>query len=370
MFDQERYERCFSHIHAPEATLREVLNMTEQRNQDRKKAPLARRVGIAAASLLAAAALSVTVAAAGNGFAPAAEGGDIGSFFQDAFGTGVAGQEAGDRELTDSEGNVVKVEHYPARERIDVDQEQALALVGDSVTDVGQKLTLDGCTLAVDYLVLDENGVGMLTYEVDDANGHGLDENANPTDGTASLQLLLETGDGRPMDCRTYAEASSFSETHAAFVCYFTPFAGFDAGAGLTLTILARRDGEISSFPLELETSKAVSCLSFSGDGAGCRLSPLGLELSCDMDSSWQQGEVIYEDIRIIYQDGSEYQVKGAGAENLSVSSKDSDDKTCWYAFNRLVDAEQVERILISGVCCHGDGGLQEELSFDLRPAR
>ena len=286
-----------------------------------------------------------------------------------AFGTGVAGQSAADVELTDSEGNVVKVVHYPATERVELEQELALELVGDKIIEINQGLTVDDYTLAVRYLLLDENGVGLLAYDVDNPNGHGLNESGNPIDGIPKLSLLVDRGTGEMMDTCTYAQTDSFSATHASYLCYFTPFSQFAAEDGLTVTIAAQEGEKTYYYPLELDldSSDAVKAIAFQAEGADARLSSMGLYLNCDIEAK-NAGEVVYEDIVICYEDGSTYTVKGKDMENLALSSKNSDFNTCWYAFNRLVDVKSVTQILAAGSFAHADGQV-EQLCYTLTRA-
>ena len=368
MFEKKKYINCFENIHAPAGTLRRIFDMTIN-SKAKRKAPLWQRVSVAAAVFLAVMAISVTGIASHNGFSPAEGNGSLSSFLNSAFGTGIADQVAADVELTDSSGNVVKVVHYPATERVELEQEPAMELVGEQTIDINQGLTVDDYTLAVRYLLLDENGVGLLAYDVDNPNGHGLDQVGNPIDGVPKLSLLLDRGDGEMMDTRTYAQQDSFSSTDASYVCYFTPFSEFSAEDGLTVTIAAYEGEQTYYFPLEIniDNGDQVKSVSFRADGAAALLSPLGLYLTCDADTK-SGGEVVYDNIVICYEDGSYYTVKGEGVVNIAVSSKNSDHKTCWYAFNRLVDAENVARILVTGAYAHGDGQV-DELSYSFTKA-
>ena len=358
MFEKEKYIQCFENIHAPAGMLREILDMTKN---EKKKAPLRRRISVAAAVFIAALALSVTGLAAHSGFSPAEDDGSISGFLNNAFGTGIAGQDSTDVALTDSEGNVVKVEHYPATERVALEEELALDLVGDDVVEINQGLTVDDYTIVVRYMLLDENGVGLLAYDVDNPNGHGLNEEGNPADGTPKLSLLLDRSNGEMMDTRTYAQTDSFTATHASFICYFTPFSEFTDSDSLNLSIVATEGDRTFSFPLELEADSGdmIGSVVYCADGAIAHLSPLGLYLTGDVNAK-PQGEVVYDDIVINYEDGSAYNVKGEDLVNLAVSSKNSDDKTCWYAFNRLADIDAVSTISVTGHYYAEDGNGNE----------
>ena len=269
-------------------------------------------------------------------------------------------------ELTDSEGNVVKVEHYPAMERVALEEEMARDLVWDHIVEINQGLTVDDYAIVVRYLLLDENGVGLLAYDVDNPNGHGLNEGGNPIDGTPKLSLVLDRNGGGMMDTRTYAQTDSFTATHASFICYFTPFSEFTASDGLTVTIAANEGERMHSFPLELDvdSSDLVESTDYVTDGAIASLSPMGMYLTCDINAR-HQGEVVYDNITINYEDGSAYTVKGEDLVNLTVSSKNSDHRSCWYAFNRLVDPNSVTTISVIGSYYLGDGGIKE-FAYDL----
>ena len=60
-------------------------------------------------------------------------------FFYNAFGTGVPGHEAKSVDVIDPEGNVITVEHYPAEERVDMEEERAEDLIGTYVSGKRQR---------------------------------------------------------------------------------------------------------------------------------------------------------------------------------------------------------------------------------------
>ena len=83
-------------------------------------------------------------------------------FFRSAFGTGIESYPA--EVITEENGNQWI---SPANERVEVDANAAEEIVGDHVISAEQTLEVCGYTITVDSYLVDDNGIGVLTYTVE-----------------------------------------------------------------------------------------------------------------------------------------------------------------------------------------------------------
>lgn len=321
-----------------EIAMKKIHTDTRQRTFQRKHP--------AALILAAALALALSVTA----FAAYRSG-----FFRNAFGTGVAGREAFERIWTDQDGNVVKTEHYPAIERVEADEETAEKLIGAYVAEIGQRVTLENYTFTVENLLLDENGIGVLTLHVENPDGHGIKysgryEEAKGEHPPFNILLERESGDYAYMDTREYLAEAGFAETQADYVVYFTPFEPLPADEALRLTLRLMQPDvappDRPSVSIRIPAAEKVAAHSFSAKGVNVAVSPVGMTLSYDVGAS---AERIENAIVLRYSDGSEYTIQGNNLVNFSVASASRDKSTQWFAFNRLADPESITEIFISG---------------------
>ena len=251
-------------------------------------------------------------------------------FFGGAFGTGIAGRDAYIWTETSPDGTVFKEEHYPGVERVAVDQEQAARLLGDYVCEVNQGVTMDDFTLVVRNLVLDENGIGVVSYEIRNPNGLNCDGIGNAIDvETPRIAVTAESADGRMVDMNVLRQ-EGYTDTQATFVGYLAPFYSY-RGEGLTLTVHYFDGKERHELTLPVSVEKLVPITMLDGSG----ISPLGMVLRGD--------EV--KDLTIHYADGGEYVVKSDDFYNVAVEALIGDENCTAMTFNRLVEVKNISSI-------------------------
>lgn len=336
MTDREKIRDAFAPLHASADTLTEVLNMTQKHSHTQPVRRTARRgltLALAAALLLA---LGVTA------YALSAHSG----FFRSVFGTGLEGRDAFEVPITDEDGNLIKTEHYPAVERIEVDEELAESLTGGYIAAVGQSAEAGGYSFTVKDLLLDANGIGALTVHVSNPAGHGLSLSSDygPGGHQPFGWFLFPAGDELHfMDDRDYVVPDTFTDTEADIVFYFTPFTPLPKDAGLTLRFSVYTEGmDPPAWPkaeLSIPAQEKLPCRELAGDGVTASLSPVGLTLRYDA------GTLGMDSIVIVYADGSEYTVQGEDLVNFSVASISPDQTASYYSFNRLCDADNAAEI-------------------------
>ena len=270
-------------------------------------------------------------------------------FFTSVFGTGLKGREAFDVEIKDDSGNTVTTEHYPAIERVDVDEELAENLTGNYIAAVGQSVELDGFTFTIQEALLDDNGIGALTVHVSNPDGHGLKQSGHYENGERprfGWTVYPQGDEMHMMDMRDYILPDSFSETEADFVLYITPFTPLPSDTGLTLKIMAHKDGvnppDWPTAELTIPAQEKLPSRDLSGDGVTARVSSVGLSLQYDIPSAQ---EVIDDSMELVFSDGSSYTIKGDDLVNFTAASRSPDQRTLYYCFNRLCDTEMVTEL-------------------------
>lgn len=304
--------------------------------------------GVRTALILAAAVCVLSVAA----LAVAHSG-----FFASVFGDGIPASEAQDVNIYDEDGSVVKTEHYPAFDRAPVDEAEADSLVGSYVSAIGQSVTLNGYTVTVRDCLVDENGIGAVTIDAENADGVKQAEDGD----YPFLSFSFTQGEGDAAlfaDDRSYIDEAASTDTMLRYVCYFI----LNGAATDDITLHVRAwdgetmdtetvDGETHEFPryeeatITLPAAETVPASGHFTDGElSASLSPVGLVLR---GGNNENGETVEKRIILRYADGSEYTVEDEDLVSFAVALM-RDDGTC-FALNRLVDVENVTEIFVSG---------------------
>lgn len=315
-----------------------------ERAADKRRARAAwpKRLAVAACASCLVLAFGVTAVAAGIAFFRADGGMSLTAFVKSAFGNVLPSREAFDNTVTDAAGNAVKTEHYPGEERVQVDTEQAIALLDGCIAELNAGLHLGGYTVILRDFVVDESGIGAFTYEVENPDGLNLPNAGLPFDADAPyLAVELNTSGGELVDSREFATDKSDDGTRAACVVYFTPFTRYDGGALiLRVSLCGGRKTEEAS--LRIDVPKTVKAREMRTGDFTFYVSPLGMLIFSErLDAANASVE------RLVLREagGGEYVVIGDGLYNATVASVCGEGIA--YAFNRLVDAARLQEILI-----------------------
>lgn len=275
------------------------------------------------------------------------------SFFRNAFGTGVPGHEAKTVDVTDTEGNVVKVENYPAEERADMDEEQAEALIGAYVSAVGQSVRLGDFTYTVREVTFDENGNGAVTVDLDNPNGHG----RNP-DGNYLGEKVPDTwsgysvwsSNGTPIASHDYVVTEGYSDTHISYVYSITSdLLAEDEDIILRFGVYSKDDSREEA-DIVIPAAERIPDRVFSSDGLTAAVSPVGMKLcfedACN-DGAYE--EYLLRELVISYKDGDRYVVIGDNIINYMSAVYDSENNGNFsITFNRLADTEALDSISVA----------------------
>lgn len=274
-------------------------------------------------------------------------------FFKAAFGTGVPGQAAHSTDVIAPDGGVLKTETFPEVERVDADDELAEALLGEYVSAVGQSVQIGNYTVTVREAVVDENGLGAVTVDIANPDGHGFapDGSFSTPNPEVYLGFSPELPDGTPIAARDYAAAEGYSATEISFVYYLAPPVELGAGEDIVLRFarVERDSGKRDMAEIIVPAAECVSARRLSADGASAELSPIGLSLSFDSvahDAVYE--EYVTGDIVIAFADGETCTVKGDAVNNAALGTYDiANPAHHKYVLNRIIDPTQVKTLTL-----------------------
>ena len=330
--------------------------MIERENAKRTTYKTRRRHTVRTVLIAAALALVLTVTAYAVG--------EYTGFFRTVFGNeSIGSRDPENKTVTDEDGNVVKEYVVPGQERAPVDPDQAQELVGDATANVGTSVTIEGVTFTVEDFVMDCNGMGVLTYTMEDPEGFpGVEFDASsmlsdPLAGGTLMAPVLTVHDGSGkklawLDSTQYVAAGG-TDTKKTVVLYFAAFDSLDGAEQLklTFTVVAGYDAEKS----ELDTKEgsvlfpmagAVDAETLTGpDGWSASVSPVGLKIASP-EGKRSGYEYYFNVVALQMTDGTEYVLEQEEPYmyNITVGAVCQDGGTA-MVFDRLVDPAQVQSV-------------------------
>lgn len=356
MSEKTSIRRALTPLHASEDTLEEVLDMIERENAKRTTYKTRRRHTVRTALIAAALALVLTVTAYAVG--------EYTGFFRTVFGNeSIGSRDPENKTVTDEDGNVVKEYVVPGQERAPVDPDQAQELVGDATANVGTSVTIEGVTFTVEDFVMDCNGMGVLTYTMEDPEGFpgvefdGSSILSDPLAGGTLMAPVLTVHDGSGkklawLDSTQYVAAGG-TDTKKTVVLYFAAFDSLDGAEQLklTFTVVAGYDAGKS----ELDTKEgsvlfpmagAVDAETLTGpDGWSADVSPVGLKIASP-EGKRSGYDYYFNAVALRMADGTEYVLEQEEPYmyNITVGAVCQDGGTA-MVFDRLVDPAQVQSV-------------------------
>lgn len=355
MNDHMKIRRALGPMHASEDTLEEVFAMIERedmRGYARHTGRRALRTAIIAAAL--------ALALAGTAWAV----GEYTGFFQTVFGNeSIGSRDPENKTLTDEDGNVVIEYVVPGQERAPVDPDQAQELVGDATANVGASVTIEGVTFTVEDFVMDCNGMGVLTYTMEDPEGFpgvefdGSSMLSDPLAGGTLMTPVLTVHDGGGkklawLDSTQYVAAGG-TDTKKTVVLYFAAFDSLDGAEQLKLTFSVATGYDAAKGELDTKEggilfpmAGAVDAETLTGpEGWSAGLSPVGLKLMSP-EGKRSGYDYYFKDVALRMADGTEYVLEQEESYmyNITVGAVCDDGGTA-MVFDRLVDPAQVQSV-------------------------
>lgn len=311
-------------------------------------------------------------------------------FFRTAFGTGVA--DVTNSTYVSEDGEVCA---FPDQERVAVDETAAEEQLGEYIADAPADTTAQvfGYTITVESYLVDENGIGVLTYTLENPEGlYDLDTSTSQVyykgwkldqPGSGMMEPSFDMNGDRMLSHHTYLDGERSTDTKACLVVYFAPFErdlvpetidirfpGYTVEEGayfdeetcedVGLTLYDRADS------LSLPVTELVPVKEYRDAETGftASLSQLGMQMDAGdwIDSlnlpdggyvtrkyvdDGQEFEMICgpkwrdDGIELVFTDGERSTLKADGVHNTPVGTQEGDYGTVsWTAFNRLITQE------------------------------
>lgn len=252
--------------------------------------------------------------------------------------------------------------YWPNREMVEVDPEQAQALVGDYLPEYGYQWQIGDYTFTVEGYLLDEHtGTAKFYYCVEHPGGFGdgavdlehgwLDNNFY----RVSVTFDTMSDVSRPwFGQRLYLDVERSTEEKLYIVESMANESGWKAADGFQVkfTVFGEtdRDDDVLSAQLELPGLKSLPTAIAADPATGktaAELSSIGLLLSPGGDVE----EADY--IALDYADGSRYVVRDDANSldntDYGLVSGERPDRELRLVFNRLVDPSQVTAVIVDG---------------------
>lgn len=324
----------------------------------------------------------VTLAAAGVlAVGGTAYGVASGAFFQTAMGDHGMGQETNWSHQWKEGGETYRyVRQYQTVNPEDVSDDLA-----NAIEPVGYTIENCGYTLAVENMVADENGCGIVQFTVSNPDGINID-----TEGSQTNQLFFKSSDPNGgwygiafedlnddgMNYRVYYDSETATNTEVHATMYFTPSkyieGALDAGVRWGFTD-SSGDPKKTVWSDTFTPSKLVGTRTFS-DGAQAKvsLSPFSIcyranevQFTAD-DGTTRYAEFVAGDLTLHKADGTDYRIKGSTSDGADIVN-DYVSTLLWdgnsvSVFTQLIDTGKVTGVTMTG---HQDG---TDLAMELTP--
>ncbi len=357
MNEHDILNKAFSDLHASDDTLQKVMNRTHSGKGVRMK-PKRIAVLVAAVAVLFSMALAVhgsVLVLMGDHLAVLTPAKDPEKVLDDAFGDTLDTQKP---EMYDSQGNLIEL---PNMERPKLDLEEATKLYGDYISDVDAVFSVGESTFTLKHFMIDETGVGALTWTVENPNGlkyiyggygYMCFEDCNPF---SEPSIWHFGADGQEkFFASTYPALISRNEddTKLDLVTYFGTFDNYEVGDHFVWKIESRTSSErktVQITPVNHIPAKKMA----AADGMKLTVGSQGLVIDVNSDEEFNVDKILLH-----FKDGTQYCVEDWDKMILNSSGslwrRDAyrfDDLVVLY--NRLVDINEVSSVEVTARILH-----------------
>lgn len=365
MHDRELFEKAFSPLHASPDTLTEVRKT--MRNEKKTRRALGKSAVVAIA-----AALTLTVAVAGGIVtlirADVSPADKVDDTTHHAFTDDL---DATTPTVDDGKGTAVSV---PDMERIPGDIQTTQRLVGKYLSKLDAEMTVEGNTIRLGTLLIDESGSGMLTYSVENPDGvkytdagygEAVDMSAEPSMWLGSAPDAQGYG-GTCITSRCHVDEDASTDTHLQVVLYFAAGKDFQKGDDFYFTV---RDSAYQPYSIAVQPRTYVPVATLTSGSETLTLSPLGMSIR----NAHPDREPLVDELTLRYQDGSEFTVESSSRSlmNWVVGCMRGSDDVPFadntYVFDRLVDVDAVSSVTLEGHQ-HTDGAADDTFTRTYQP--
>lgn len=249
-------------------------------------------------------------------------------------------------------------EIIPGHEWVEANPEAAEIIVGDYVQTYDQSVSARGYTLTVESVLIDEHGMGAITYTI--SNPEGVPYTLRTEDGSGLFDLapevlisnLIVLTDAGMVDEYHVIDLKNTTATELHAVAYVESIDTLPEGATLYAYINYRdmsEDGKYSyvageSERIAIATEKRAPAASFVCDKGEILLTPVSMYADVE---GWFENVFRVKDMVINYKDGSEYTVRSSEPYMINTISGAylGYVEVLFSMFNRIVDVANVECI-------------------------
>lgn len=366
MHDRELFEKAFSPLHASPDTLTEVRKT--MRNEKKTRRALGKSAVVAIA-----AALTLTIAVAGGIVtlirADVSPADKVDDTTHHAFTDDL---DATTPTVDDGKGTAVSV---PDMERIPGDIQTTQRLVGQYLSKLDAEMTVEGNTIRLGTLLIDESGSGMLTYSVENPDGvkytdagygEAVDMSAEPSMWLDSAPDAQGYG-GTCITSRCHVDEDASTDTRLQVVLYFAAGKDFQKGDDFYFTV---RDSAYQPYSISIQPQTYVPVKTMTAkNGEIVTLSALGMTI-VNPDPS---REIHTDEVLVNAKDGSSFAVESSSRSlmNWVVGCMRGSDDVPFadntYVFDRLVDVDAVSSVTLEGHQ-HTDGAADDTFTLTYQP--
>lgn len=360
MHDRELFEKAFSPLHAFPDTLTEVRKTMRNEKKTRRALGKGAVIAIAAALTLTVAVASGIVTLIKADVSPADKVDDA---THRAFTDDI---DAAAPVVDDGKGGLVPV---PDMERIPGDVQTTQRLVGQYLSKLDAEMTVDSNTIKLGTFLIDENGLGLLTYSVENPSGVGYTDVGYGEGIDLPLQPTLHfrsPDEGNALFAKCYVDKETSTDTCLNVVLYFAAGTSFRQGDLLYVTM---QDELGQPYSIAVQPRTYVPVATLTSGSETLTLSPLGMSIR----NAHPDREPLVDELTLRYQDGSEFTVESSSRSlmNWVVGCMRGSDDVPFadntYVFDRLVDVDAVSSVTLEGHQ-HTDGAADDTFTLTYQP--
>lgn len=361
MHDRELFEKAFSPLHASPDTLTEVRKTMRNEKKTRRALGKGAVIAIAAALTLTVAVASGIVTLIKADVSPADKVDDA---THRAFTDDI---DAAAPVVDDGKGGLVPV---PDMERIPGDVQTTQRLVGQYLSKLDAEMTVDSNTIKLGTFLIDENGLGLLTYSVENPSGVGYTDVGYGEGIDLPLQPTLHfrsPDEGNALFAKCYVDKETSTDTCLNVVLYFAAGTSFRQGDLLYVTM---QDELGQPYSIAVQPRTYVPVATLTSGSETLTLSPLGMTI-VNPDPS---REIHTDEVLVNAKDGSSFAVESSSKNlmNWVIGSITGDGQAAFenytYVFNRLVDVNEVGSVTLTGYYYNLDGSDNDTVSLTYQP--
>lgn len=375
MTEREIFKKTFSSLRASDDTRKEVFYMM---NQNRKPRLYGKRLITIAATIAILSTLGIVASATGVLDALVAKLKPVEEAPPEIVGAVGDGIDSEKPDLRDNNGRPLDL---PGMDSEKTDPETVMRLAGDYLSDMDAEVEIWGNTVTFHSFMMDENGMGMVSFTVANPKGIGYRENGYGEIELDSMgRLYFTTAAPKGMEEAEYMtskmilQSGEQGDTSVEMVAYFAAFQEYKAGTPVYVSIAG---GDEKAAVVEITPDRYAPAKTLSdSEGHTLSVSALGICVNwhgghdgCTTDhredpEEWltvgdsrmlvdRSGrELVTEAVVIHYADGTDFVVEDENTMNYRLGYYQSGTHTyesVCYAFNRLADIESITSVTVQG---------------------